>query len=1251
MGERGGPRGDGSDVGVVVLGLSFGFHDAAAAVLVDGRIVAAAEEERFTRIKHDPSLPLHATAACLELAGIGADDVDHVVFYEKPLAAAARFLATKQRQGPRSARSFIRDAPDILGRHLLCGYQVSRMLAELGARRPPPLQFVEHHLSHAASAFYPSPFESAAVLTVDGLGEWATATVGQGRHHQLSIAEELRFPDSLGLAYSLVTSWCGFRSNDDEYKVMGLAPYGTPRFVDALSELVGPVGDGSLRVDARRLDWWSNGRRSRRRVGQLLDGPPRAPDEPIGDREVDLAASIQALTETAVLDMARRAHARTGERRLCLAGGVALNCVANGRIQRDGPFDEIWVQPAAGDAGGALGAALAYWHLELDRTRAVTPGTDAMSGSFLGPTIDPSSIDEALARRGLEVPTLDADARAALVVDRLVAGDIVAVCDGPMEFGPRALGHRSLLADPRLPDVRRRLNVVTKGREEFRPFAPAVLAERADEWFELDVPSPYMLLVAPVSEKHLVPVDEEPVALDVRAGTARSTIPACTHVDGSARIQTVEKSANPQMHRLLAGFEERTGCPVLVNTSFNRAGEPIVASAEGAIASAAAGDVDLLVLGDRVLDRAALVGQDEPPPDPTAASASVPMRRGERLGIAWAAAAVPLTLQLHDLGILDPFGMVANAAFALALLVAWARRTALTSAVAVALLVVDLAASANGERRFVAMQVLMVLLSAVATGWVPLRRPRRRAVIAGPSVLFAAPLITADVLLVVRPGLAVPAALAALGIIMAVLAVWSGPRWIRLEHATGGATRWVASSLRRLQHVVAVVFRSLATALSWVVTSLVFVVVVVLPWALQRLTFSDPLWAPRSSGSRWIGREVRPDLRTGDLWLLDPAPRQRIAVHRRRRVAAMVAAVAVVTGIVVVIRSSGHRAMTTQEAVLAADDHRDKGTVVRDLQAEPWFDEWNASYQELWDKGTMSQFAGTEFGDVAGRYLTWTDGVRRSWAPDDAPCRPTLDVWMLGGSAGFGTGQRDEHTLASELARIAWEDGYRLRIQNRAIPGDVAWVEQRRLELALASGVTAPDLVVFYDGFNDVRASRWAYEAGFDVEGRLLALTDRDLVPVLGHLVEEERDGRRVVVADAVDINARPVESDEDVATVVDAAAFQYRTADDLSRRFLEDRGIAVARFFQPNVDTRDPAVGDDFPGTDVGRRLMDQMRRDLPPGTVDLGDVFDDDSRPYFADDVHTDEAANVPLAESMWRSLRRTASEIARPAGSSCS
>ena len=591
-----------------MLGVSCDYHDAAAAIVVDGLVVAAAEEERFSRVKHDRSVPARAIESSLAVAGLEPDDVDVIAFYEKPLSVLARYLASRQRQGPRSLRSFVRDTPSFVGRNLLVGYRIDRELQRLGRSRPTEISYLEHHRSHAAAAFFPSPFRHAAILTVDGIGEWATATIGLGANHRIDVLEEMRYPNSFGLVYSFVTAYCGFEANDGEYKLMGLAPYGTPRFADQLGELLTVNDDGSITVDAKRLGWYGPAGLRRGSIHRLFDGPPRHPDGEISQREADLAASVQQVLETALMATAHRAAELTGESRLCLAGGVALNCVANGKILREGPFDEVWVQPAAGDAGSAIGAALSVWHEEWGNPRRVDGVHDGMSGSFLGPAATVPEVDRWVQERGIvhrSVP--DPEELARVVAQRLVEGAVVGWFGGRMEFGPRALGHRSILADPRSETVREHVNASVKGRESFRPFAPMVLEERAAEWFDLDAPSPYMLIVAPVAASRRRDVAVEPPSLAERARVPRSDIPACTHVDGSARVQTVGVGTNPDMHRLLSAFDELTGCPVLLNTSFNVAGEPIVAGPDDAVATALAAGLDLLVIEHCLIEVADLV--------------------------------------------------------------------------------------------------------------------------------------------------------------------------------------------------------------------------------------------------------------------------------------------------------------------------------------------------------------------------------------------------------------------------------------------------------------------------------------------------------------------------------------------------------------------------------------------------------------------------------------------------------------------
>ena len=596
-----------------ILGVSCDYHDAAAALVVDGEIVAACEEERFSRVKHDASLPKQAIASCLAIAGIGPDDLDVVVFHEKPLGVYSRVLASRRRVGLRSLPTFVRETPTLLSHNLQISYRLERALFELGATRPPQIRFGEHHLSHAGAAFWPSPFASAAILTIDGIGEWSTASIGHGVHHRIDLLAEQRFPHSLGLVYSLITRWCGFAPNDGEYKVMGLAPYGQPTFADALARLVDVGDDGSLTVDGRLVKWWRAGQDDNDRLAQLLGGPPAELGAGPDQRAADLARSMQDLTETIVLRMATEAHRLTGATNLCLAGGVALNCVANGRVQREGPFDQVWVQPAAGDAGSAVGAALWCWHdLEgntrpdpTDPANPAAPPADAMSGALLGPSF---STDEVAAYLGdADVafePVADDEELCALVASRLAEGAVVGWFQGAMEFGPRALGNRSILADPRSPTIHRDLNLRVKGRESFRPFAPAVTWEHAPEWFDIAAPSPYMLATVPVRADRLVDVRDEPTALAERATVARSQIPACTHIDGSARVQTVHRETSPLFHQLIEAFHQVTGVPVLLNTSFNTAGEPVVCTPADALATARRAGLDVLVIGRAVIDLA-----------------------------------------------------------------------------------------------------------------------------------------------------------------------------------------------------------------------------------------------------------------------------------------------------------------------------------------------------------------------------------------------------------------------------------------------------------------------------------------------------------------------------------------------------------------------------------------------------------------------------------------------------------------------
>ncbi|MFL6139746.1 MAG: carbamoyltransferase [Frankiaceae bacterium] len=588
-----------------VLGISAYYHDSAAALVVDGVPVAAAQEERFTRRRHDSGFPSSAVAYCLHEAGIRLDDVSVVAYYEDPALKFRRVLATLSGAAPTAYPAFRDVLPQWLSWKLRMTRTLRAELAKLGTGDVPPISCRRHHESHAASAFLPSPYESAAVLCIDGVGEWATTTIWHGVGDRIAPKLELRFPHSLGLLYSAFTYFCGFKVDSGEYKLMGLAPYGRPRYEDVIRErLIDLKPDGSFRLDMRCFDYLRGQRMTGRAFERLFDGPRRDPEGPLTEREFDLAASVQKVTEDAVRRLARTAREVTGESRLCMAGGVALNCVANGTVMAEGVFDQLWVQPAAGDAGGALGAALAVAvergaprsHLGTDR--------DAMAGSLLGPSYGDEEIAAYLRANGYPYERLDRSALCARVAAELADGRIVGWFQGRMEFGPRALGARSILGDARDPAMQSEMNLKTKFRESFRPFAPSVLAEDVKDWFDLPQESPYMLLVAPVAAAQRVETGAVGGATGIELlQKVRSTIPAVTHVDHSARVQTVSRHRNPLYHALLTAFKEGTGCPVVVNTSFNVRGEPIVNTPAEAYACFMRTNIDVLALGSCVLVR------------------------------------------------------------------------------------------------------------------------------------------------------------------------------------------------------------------------------------------------------------------------------------------------------------------------------------------------------------------------------------------------------------------------------------------------------------------------------------------------------------------------------------------------------------------------------------------------------------------------------------------------------------------------
>lgn len=588
-----------------VLGISAYYHDSAAALVVDGRIVAAAQEERFTRKKHDPSFPHLAIGFCLNEGGIRLGDVDYVAFYDKPFLKFERLIETYLAFAPRGFKSFSKAMPLWLREKLfqkdLLHKQLKKIDSGFDLKR---LTFAEHHLSHAASAYFPSPFNSAAVLTMDGVGEWATTSLAIGNGNELAIHKEIHFPHSLGLLYSAFTYYTGFKVNSGEYKIMGLAPYGTPRYIDTIkNHLIDIKPDGSYRLNMDYFDYCTGLTMTNEKFDQLFGGSARKPEQLLTQREMDLTASIQAVLEEVVVKLTRSIARDTGARNLCLAGGVALNCVANGKILRDGAFDKVWIQPASGDAGGALGAALSVSHGIGNAPREVLSEGDGMMGAYLGPSYPQADVESRLKTVGAEFKVKTERTMIAEASLALAEGQAVGWFQGRMEFGPRALGCRSILGDPRSPKMQSVLNLKVKYRESFRPFAPSVLREDASDWFEIDCDSPYMLLVADVQKRRRrkVTATEQALFGIEKLNVPRSEIPAVTHVDYSARIQTVHKNTNSLYHALISAFKKRTGCPLVVNTSFNVRGEPLVCTPEDAFHCFMGTEIELLVVGNCVL--------------------------------------------------------------------------------------------------------------------------------------------------------------------------------------------------------------------------------------------------------------------------------------------------------------------------------------------------------------------------------------------------------------------------------------------------------------------------------------------------------------------------------------------------------------------------------------------------------------------------------------------------------------------------
>ena len=581
-----------------ILGISAFYHDSAACLVQDGKVIAAVQEERFSRWKHDPRFPRYAINYCLEEAKISVKDIDYVVFYDKPFLTFERLLLTYLTIAPKGLKSWLSAMPSWLRQKL----HIRRIInTETGYEGT--ILFTEHHEAHAASAFYPSPFSQSAILTIDGVGEWATACYGYGEGKDIYLLKELHFPDSLGLLYSAFTYFTGFKVNSGEYKLMGLAPYGKPVYKNLiLQEIVDVKQDGSIRLNLSYFDFLGGLRMTSNHLDKLFDGPPRKPESPITEREMDIASSIQAVTEEIMLKMANQVYKETRQKDLCLAGGVALNCVSNGRILREGPFENIWIQPAAGDAGGALGAALSVWYRFLGNDREIYEGEDSQHGSYLGPCFSDSSIAAFLESSSYPFQRLDKTNRAAIIANEIAAGKIVGYMSGRMEFGPRALGARSILGDPRRIETQSIMNLKIKYRESFRPFAPSVLEEKASEYFQLNTSSPYMLLVAYLREDRRIPQSplDEAAILD-RIKYKRSDIPAVTHLDYSARVQTVNQRDNRDFHAVISAFEKLTGVPVIVNTSFNVRGEPIVCTPEDAYRCFMRTEMDVLVMENCIL--------------------------------------------------------------------------------------------------------------------------------------------------------------------------------------------------------------------------------------------------------------------------------------------------------------------------------------------------------------------------------------------------------------------------------------------------------------------------------------------------------------------------------------------------------------------------------------------------------------------------------------------------------------------------
>lgn len=1205
-----------------VLGVSCDFHDAAAAVVVDGCVVAAAEEERFSRVKHDASLPEHAIASCLAMADLGPDDLDRVVLHEKPLATMARLLAARQRRGPGGLGAFTDEFPTFLRHNLFIGMRLERALRRLGATRRPQLRFADHHLSHAAAAFYPSPYDHAAVLTIDGIGEWSTASIGRGVGPYLDVLEELRYPDSLGLLYSMVTEYCGFTPNDGEYKLMGLAPFGRPVHLDALEQLVELHEDGSLSIDAGAVGYWAAGAEPLERV---LDRPAQPHGAAPGAFEADLARSVQVLTENTVLRMARRAHQLTGERSICLAGGVALNCVANGRLRREGPFEHVWVQPAAGDAGSAVGAALWLSH-EIEGVDRPARTGDGMSYAMLGPSFEASAVARWLEAAGAPYrQQSDRRALAREVAAALDDGRFVGWFEGRMEFGPRALGHRSILADPRDPDVQQELNLRVKGRESFRPFAPAVLEEHAAEWFGLDEPAHYMVMTAELTAAHRHGAEVRPSAPSgVEVPQLESQIPACTHIDGSARVQSVPAQRADGFRMLLEEFEDRTGCPVLLNTSFNRAGEPIVCSPDDAVASARAAGLDLLVLED------CLVAVDDLPDEvPPGAWHQVPTN--------------PAPPDTHPLVIAAAVALIAVVG-PVARVATWQGRAS------GAVLAAVLAGAAGacwcvGARWWLRATVILAAgLAATALGGAPI------------GVWAAVGLVAADVVAFGnRPLPRLPAGhrealapLAVLGATSVLLARTAGARTLLgllllSMVAVTAASMFVPGRLAALSHRIG---RVAARVITRVAAALLGTVVVLAPWAWHRLLGVDPLRPAARPDTAWH-RRARGDERPRDLWRRDGIRPPGLRHAHPLRAASALGLVAALGALAVF----GVRAAVSEDVAPTAPVHTntDPGAIPAAFEGEAWYPDYLQDISWLWRTSVAwDPLAPLRLRDVTTRHVNIVDGARVTWRAPECSCR-RLRVWMYGGSTTFGLGQRDEHTIASAIARTAWRQGLAVDIDNRGVVGDHHWEEANRLAWDLAT-LPPPDMVVFLDGINDVQAVDRMRELSRQPLSFIKDDFWRNYLSVADSGAMDPRwapdpdiEGGGAPPGGAVPTTV-PVQfgSAEEVGRYVGE---RYETARRISSALARDAQVPAAWFWQPAIENRPAVPGEPPPnGREWSLARYRAAAAATGPEVHDISDALDGIEAPLYWDQFHTNERGAAVIGEAMFDVLEPQLRSMAR-------